>query len=103
MSCERIVAVAILALSSAATADAQFKRDAPIRCEDLDSVGTARMSANGVITLRLRSLWPEPKAETELAYTPDDPQYDEIKHHLGGIVPGETKPVPPLCGLNSEP
>jgi hypothetical protein len=85
------------------SAVAQFKRDAPIRCEDLDSVGTARMSANGVITLHLRSLWPEPKAEAELDYAPDDPQYDEIKHHLGGIAPGETKPVPPLCGLNSEP
>jgi hypothetical protein len=90
-------------VSGAVGALAQFKRDAPIRCEDLDSVGTAQMSATGVITLRLRSLWPEPKAEAELDYAPDDPQYDEIKHHLGGIAPGETKPVPPLCGLNSEP
>jgi hypothetical protein len=103
MSFPRLAAALILTVSSTTTAFAQFKRDAPIRCEDVDSVGTAQMSAAGVITLRLRSLWPEPKAESVLTYEPDDPQYEEIKHHLGGISPGESKPVPPLCGLNSEP
>jgi hypothetical protein len=103
MSYPRLAAAFILAVSSTTNAFAQFKRDAPIRCEDVDSVGTAQMSAAGVITLRLKSLWPEPRAESELTYEPDDPQYEEIKHHLGGISPGESKPIPPLCGLNSEP
>jgi hypothetical protein len=75
----------------------------PIPCDDIDSVGRAKMSADGTITLQLRSLWPNPIAETELVYAPDDPQYEEIKHHLGGLNPGESKPVPPFCGLNSEP
>ena len=75
----------------------------PIPCEDIDSVGRAKMSADGTITLQLRSLWPDPIAEGELVFPPDDPQYEEIKHHLGGITPGESKPVPPFCGLNSEP
>ena len=75
----------------------------PIPCDDIDSVGRAKMSADGTITLQLRSLWPNPIAETQLVYAPDDPQYEEIKHHLGGINPGESKPVPPFCGLNSEP
>jgi hypothetical protein len=75
----------------------------PIPCEAVDSVGRARMSADGAITLRLHTLWPQPVAESERIYTPDDPQYAFIKHHLGGIAPGETKPVPPLCGTNSEP
>jgi hypothetical protein len=48
-------------------------------------------------------LWPDPIAESQLVYPPDDPQYEEIKHHLGGIKPGESKPVPPWCGMNSEP
>ncbi|MGN6749072.1 MAG: hypothetical protein ACTHJS_10820 [Xanthobacteraceae bacterium] len=74
-----------------------------IPCDDIDSVGRAKMSADGTITLQLRSLWPNPIAETELVYAPDDPQYEEIKHHLGGLKPGESKPVPPFCGLNSEP
>ena len=79
------------------------KSSQPIPCDDIDSVGRAKMSADGTITLQLRSLWPNPIAESQLVYAPDDPQYDEIKHHLGGITPGESKPVPPFCGLNSEP
>jgi hypothetical protein len=79
------------------------KNSQPIPCDDIDSVGRAKMSADGTITLQLRSLWPNPIAESQLVYAPDDPQYDEIKHHLGGITPGESKPVPPFCGLNSEP
>jgi hypothetical protein len=47
------------------------------------------------ITLQLRSLWPDPVAESQLVFAPDDLQY--------GIKPGESKPVPPWCGLNSEP
>lgn len=75
----------------------------PIPCEAIDSIGRAQMSANGAITLRLRTLWPQPFAESERVYAPDDPQYAFIERHLGGIAPGETKPVPPLCGTNSEP
>jgi hypothetical protein len=75
----------------------------PIPCEAIESVGKATMSANGTITLQLRSLWPDPIAETQLVFAPDDPQYDEIKRHLGGIAPGESKSVPPWCGMNSEP
>ena len=82
---------------------AQAAGNQPIPCDDIDSVGRAKMSSDGTITLQLRSLWPNPIAETELVYAPDDPQYEEIKHHLGGIKAGESKPVPPFCGLNSEP
>ena len=28
-------------------------------------------------------------------YKPGDPMYEKIKEHLGGIKPGEEKPVPP--------
>ena len=75
----------------------------PIPCEGIDSVGTAKMSADGTITLRVHSLWPQPFAESQLTYAPDNAQYGEIKRHLGGMTPGETKPVPPMCGTNSEP
>jgi hypothetical protein len=75
----------------------------PIPCEAIDTVGSAKMSADGAITLRLHTLWPQPFAESQHVYTPDDPHYGFIKRHLGGIAPGQTKPVPPLCGTNSEP
>ena len=80
-----------------APAAAQFKKDVPIPCEAVKSIGTAEMDANGVITLQLHSLEPNPIAEGVLTYAPDDPQYQEIKDHLGGISPGETKPVRPWC------
>jgi hypothetical protein len=92
-----------LAAGFAGAALAADQNSQPIPCEDIDSVGRAKMSADGTITLQLRSLWPDPVAESELVFAPDDPQYEEIKHHLGGIKPGESKPVPPFCGLNSEP
>lgn len=97
--------VVTLASSLAAASDhaATDKSSQPIPCDDIDSIGRAKMSADGTITLQLRSLWPDPIAETELVFAPNDPQYEEIKHHLGGIIPGESKPVPPFCGLNSEP
>ena len=93
----------LLAASCPRPAAAVDGSSRPIPCDDIDSVGRAKMSADGTITLQLRSLWPNPIAESQLVYAPGDPQYDEIKHHLGGIAPGETKPVPPFCGLNSEP
>ncbi len=98
----RVAAIALLLASNfTAPAGAQFKKDVPseptIRCEAVDSIGVAQMTADGVITLQLRSLPPDPIAEGELRYAPDDPQYEEIKQHLGGIAPGETKLVPPWC------
>ena len=103
------VAALIAALASSpatnfgGAAAAADRSNQPIPCEDIDSVGRAKMAADGTITLQLRSLWPDPIAESELVFAPDDPQYEEIKHHLGSIEPGESKPVPPFCGLNSEP
>jgi hypothetical protein len=79
------------------------KSSQPTPCEAIDSVGRAKMSADGTITLQLRSSWPDPIAETQMVFAPDDPQYADIKRHLGGIASGETKPIPPWCGLNSEP
>jgi len=67
------------------------------RCESVESIGVATMTADGVITLRIRSLPPGPIAEGVFSYRPGDPQYDEIKRHLGGVVPGQTKSVPPWC------
>ena len=90
------VAVALLSCLAAAAIAAE-KSNEPIPCESVESIGVAEMSADGVISLRLRSLSPNPIAEGVLTYAPDDPQYEEIKRHLGGITPGEFKPVPPWC------
>jgi hypothetical protein len=94
---------ALLAAGPAAADAIAAGKDPPITCEALDSVGVAQMSADGTITVRLRPVWHQPVVESPLVYAPDDPQYAAVKRHLGGIAPGESKPVPPLCGMNSEP
>jgi hypothetical protein len=77
---------------------AQFKKDLPpVTCATVESIGTAEMAANGTITLHLKSLWPDPHEDSDLTYAPDDSQYDDIKKHLGGIAPGQSKPIPPFC------
>lgn len=90
----------IVAASLAASLAGAAAQDAPsnaIPCSAIDSIGTAEMANDGTITLHLRSLWPDPIAEGELVYAPDDPQYEDIKQHLGGIAPGDKKPVKPWC------
>ena len=97
--CRSVAALALLLVSSfAGPAAAQFKKDLPpVTCASVESIGTAVMAADGTITLHLQSLWPDPSENSDLRYAPDDPQYDEIKKHLGGIAPGQSKPIPPFC------
>lgn len=87
-----------IATSLASPAAAQFKKDLPpVTCATVDSIGMAEMTADGTITLHLKSLWPDPHEDSDLTYAPDDPQYGEIGKHLGGIEPGQSKPIPPFC------
>jgi hypothetical protein len=95
--CGHFAAALLLAVSTTVTVAADDKKDLYPPCESVESIGAAQMATDGVITLRIRSLPPGPIAEGELRYAPGDPQYDEIKRHLGGISPGESKSVKPWC------
>lgn len=101
MSLRRAALVLFVAAGLAvALTDSPAAQNAPsnqIPCSAIDSIGTAEMANDGTITLHLQSLWPEPIAEGELVYAPDDPQYEEIKAHIGDIHPGDKKPVKPWC------
>ncbi len=97
MSPRSLAVVVVVAASFAGAAAAQDRPSDAIPCAAIDSIGTAEMTNDGTITLHLRSLWPDPIAEGELVYAPDDPQYEDIKAHLGGIAPGDVKPVKPWC------
>jgi hypothetical protein len=87
-----LLAVVLLLLPGAVRA----AEDTP-RCATVPSIGVATMSADGTVTLRIKSLPPGPIAHGTFVYAPGDAQYENIKRHLGGIAPGETKPVPPWC------
>ena len=88
-------ALALLVTLTAAAAAAEPKETVP--CEQVASIGVATMTDDGAITLRLRSLPPGPIGEGTMRYRPGDREYEVIKNHIGGIAPGETKPVRPWC------
>jgi hypothetical protein len=62
-------------------------------CRGLGSIGTALMSADGTITLTIST----PSQQGAMAYHRGDPQYARILSHVGGLHPGQKKPVPPFC------
>jgi hypothetical protein len=59
------------------------------------SIGAATMAKDGTITLRLRAEGPGMTGDGMLIYKPGDARYGEVERHIGGIKPGQTKPVPP--------
>lgn len=60
-----------------------------------DSIGTAELLEDGSYMLRLRAVRGTMVGEGYRRVPPSDPHYDEIKRHIGPIVPGEVKLVPP--------
>jgi hypothetical protein len=63
-------------------------------CRGSGSIGNAFMAVDGTITLTLTA--PDGTISA-VAYRKTDPQYARIVSHLGGIHPGDHKPVPPFC------
>jgi hypothetical protein len=60
------------------------------------SIGVATMSVDGTITLQLMAEGAGGTVgDAVLVYKPGDKMYEEVKQHIGGIKPGEEKPVPP--------
>jgi hypothetical protein len=62
-----------------------------------ESIGQATMEADGTIVLYLRAQASGSAASGDavIRYPPDHPQYRSILEHLGGLRPGQTKPVRP--------
>jgi hypothetical protein len=85
-----VTALLLLATAAPAAEDA-------LACTSVASIGVATMTADGTITLRIRSLPPGPIAHGTFVYAPGDAQYESIKRHIGGIMPGEEKAIPPWC------
>jgi hypothetical protein len=61
------------------------------------SIGQATMAQDGTITLDLRAQGPGGAVgDTRVVYPPADKNYEMVLKHLGGMKPGEVKPVPPF-------
>jgi hypothetical protein len=64
--------------------------------EAAPSIGRAMMKEDGTIILDLRAEGPGGlKGDARFIYPPTHERYESILKHLGGLEPGETKPVPP--------
>jgi hypothetical protein len=59
-------------------------------------IGKASMSADGTIALSLFMTGDGKHADAQFTYKTNDPNYQMIIRHVGGIKPGEIKPVPPF-------
>jgi hypothetical protein len=60
------------------------------------SIGTATMKDDGTIVLMLRATGPGGMlGDSRMEYPKGHPNYEEVLKHLGGLKPGEQKPVPP--------
>lgn len=69
--------------------------------DDLDeppeSVGSASMLADGTLELRFRTETADGAIGEALTIVrPGEPHYASIVKHLGGIQPGQGKPIPPF-------
>ena len=86
------IAILLAALSLVAGFASGSPRSAPAPA----SIGVATMAQDGTITLDLVARGPHGESgHGRLSYPPAHPQYREVLTHLGGLSPGETKPVPP--------
>jgi hypothetical protein len=60
-----------------------------------ESIGMATMRPDGTVVLQLRAQTGPIIGDGLFTYPPNHPQYKDILAHIGGIEPGESKPVPP--------
>lgn len=60
-----------------------------------DSIGQAWLEPDGTLVLQLRAQTPGLLGDGCLRVSPREPRYQEYLAHLGGLVPGQVKPVPP--------
>lgn len=59
------------------------------------AIGEAQMLPDGTLVLDLRAQDNGITGLGRLTYPRSHPQYEQILHHLGGMVPGEVKLVRP--------
>ena len=78
--------------------------DATAQTPPSEPIGVATMNAEGIVTLRLRAAGPGGAVgEGTLTYGPNDAEYRSVLRHLGGLRPGESKPVLPWPDEMPEP
>lgn len=71
--------------------------DVPPRAVPPPDVGSAYMTPDGTLEMRLRTETEDGTiGEAFLVIPPADPRYKDMVAHLGGIRPGEGRAIPPF-------
>lgn len=61
------------------------------------SIGSATMERDGTLVFMLRAEGPGGLVgDAMFRYPTNHPQYQKMLEHVGGLKPGESKPVPPF-------
>ncbi len=81
----------ILMVSGAAWAAENAPPDSPPQ----KSVGVAKMLENGTILVGVPGPGDDDRAQAVLEISPGDSTYQPLLDHVGGLKPGESKPIPP--------
>ena len=64
--------------------------------DQCESIGMATIQGDGAVVLLLRAEGPGTiVGDGQVTYRSSDPTYQEVLAHLGGLKPGQSKPVPP--------
>ena len=89
------------ALAAEKAAPAKAPEKATVKAPDktpakVESIGSATMKADGTIVLMLRATGGGAVGDAMVSYPKTHAEYAKILEHLGGLKPGETKPVPPF-------
>lgn len=58
-------------------------------------IGSSMMLQDGTLVLDLRAEGGGPIGEARFVYPPSHADYSAVLKHLGGLTPGQSKPVPP--------
>lgn len=59
------------------------------------SIGEARLRGDGALELRLRAQTGAVLGDALLVVMPSDPRFKSMLEHIGPLMPGELRPVPP--------
>ena len=76
--------------------DPDVQETEPEVTQQQGSIGVATMREDGTIVLQLRAEGPGVVGDGTLEYPQSHEQYRYVLDHLGGLRPGEQKPVPPF-------
>lgn len=92
----KILVILILLVGCGTDRGARIMKDADTSAsQETHSLGMATMHANGTIKLTMYVDAEGRDAYQVIEYKPGEKYYDSILKHLGGLNPGQEKPVPP--------